>query len=423
MSIKFADWTKSREVASLGTNYGSEKLPFQNWRHFKEAFAPELVEQAIVTSVIPVKKCIDPFGGSGTTALACQFLGVHPVTAEVNPFLADLIEAKLVTYNSDELAKDLCKINSKAYSTPMFDIDEFFASMPSTFLEPGTNKKWIFDRAVASHIATLLQKINTLENVNHRRLFRVLLGGILVEVSNVAVNGKGRRYRQNWENRRCDPQQVDSLFRATARRAMADIYHFRRRAFLDYDLIRGDCRCALTDQTKYDLAVFSPPYPNSFDYTDVYNLELWMLGYLTNREDDCRLRRSTLCSHVQISRDYLPSPVGSITLEHVAKKLDGVVSDLWHRRLPAMVSGYFADMMNVMSGVYEKLNSGGTIWLVVGDSRYAHIHVNTAKILSELIQTRKWTIDKVEPFRSMRVSPQQGGRQELAETLIVVSKN
>jgi len=90
----------------MGTNAGSVELPFQNWRRFKEAFAPELIAQAVRHSSVRVRSCLDPFGGSGTTALACQFLNVHPVTIEVNPFLADLIEAKLSKYSCDALARD-----------------------------------------------------------------------------------------------------------------------------------------------------------------------------------------------------------------------------------------------------------------------------------------------------------------------------
>lgn len=43
MQIAFDQWTKGRKINTLGTNAGAEKLPFQTWRHFKEAFAPELV--------------------------------------------------------------------------------------------------------------------------------------------------------------------------------------------------------------------------------------------------------------------------------------------------------------------------------------------------------------------------------------------
>ena len=74
----FHHWINGREVVSLGTNAGAPALPFQGWRNIKEAFAPELIARALAESPVPVQRCIDPFGGSGTTGLACQFLGVHP---------------------------------------------------------------------------------------------------------------------------------------------------------------------------------------------------------------------------------------------------------------------------------------------------------------------------------------------------------
>ena len=92
------DWLKGRDPSLLSTNTGSKLVAFQGWRNFKEAFAPELVGQAFeeTTAALgrPVRRSIDPFGGSGTTALSSQFLGVDPTTIEVNPYLADLIEAK-----------------------------------------------------------------------------------------------------------------------------------------------------------------------------------------------------------------------------------------------------------------------------------------------------------------------------------------
>jgi hypothetical protein len=54
----FDDWTRQRSVRSLSTNAGAVELPFQSWRHFKEAFAPELVARA-VTGHLPINRCID----------------------------------------------------------------------------------------------------------------------------------------------------------------------------------------------------------------------------------------------------------------------------------------------------------------------------------------------------------------------------
>src|ERR1700722_17115666 len=96
----FKAWTGQRPLKSVGTNSGSPALAFQRWRSFKEAFAPEIVERAIAETPGRVRHVVDPFGGSGTTAIAAQFLGVKPTTIEVNPYLADLIEAKLVAYDA-----------------------------------------------------------------------------------------------------------------------------------------------------------------------------------------------------------------------------------------------------------------------------------------------------------------------------------
>src|SRR5690349_19268732 len=78
--VRFSDWTKHRPVETQGSNQGSTTLAFQSWRRFKETCAPELVARAVEETAGRVAHVADPFGGSGTTALAAQFLGVHSTT-------------------------------------------------------------------------------------------------------------------------------------------------------------------------------------------------------------------------------------------------------------------------------------------------------------------------------------------------------
>jgi hypothetical protein len=128
-AVSFNAWVAGRRIESIGTNAGAHVLPFQAWRHFKEAFAPELIQRAISESPIPVRNCLDPFGGSGTTALACQFLGVRPTSIEVNPFLADLIEAKLAQYDIRTLAVDFSGL-VRAANKRRINPSKFFAAAP-----------------------------------------------------------------------------------------------------------------------------------------------------------------------------------------------------------------------------------------------------------------------------------------------------
>ena len=115
-----------------------------------------------------------------------------------------------------------------------------------------------------------------------------------------------------------------------------------------------------------DLAVFSPPYPNSFDYTDVYNIELWALGYLKSSKDNRDLREKTLRSHVQIFRDLSSHIDGSVTLVETLNELELIRTDLWNRHIPDMVAAYFQDMTDILSNIKEGLTQRGRIYTVVG---------------------------------------------------------
>ncbi len=399
---------------------GSRPLAFQSWHRFKEAFSPEFVRHAITESEADARYCLDPFGGSGTTALAAQLLGISSTTVEVNPFLVDVIKAKLASYDTDAVVRDFAAVLRQARKGAV-DPADYFSSAPATFIQPGVGGRWLFSREVAAQIAGLLTAIDTLQSESHRRLFRILVGGMLVDVSNVVVSGKGRRYRQEWASREATAFTVGSLFSDRVSVALADSHRFSPRPPVTTRVFHGDARI-LRVRREHDIAIFSPPYPNSFDYTDVYNVELWMLGYLTTADDNRQLRTSTLTSHVQLSREYVPAPEGSCKLDQTMRSLTRRRSDLWSPRIPDMVGAYFADLLAVLRRVRRALRTGATCWLVVGDSQYGGVKVPTARILKELAGSDGWRVDKTLPFRSMRSSPQHGGRVELPETLLQLSK-
>lgn len=420
--VSMAEWLAGREPPHLSTNSGAPLVAFQTWRNFKEAFAPELIGQAFEeTSEAlgrPIRRSADPFGGSGTTALASQFLGVCPTTVEVNPYLADLIEAKLSSYDVDALLADYLKVTRS-----FCDVEkEHFPGAPVTFVEPGKDDRYLFNKDVAGRLAGLRLAIMALENETHRRLLRVLLCSIAIELSNVVVSGKGRRYRSGWEKRRSSADEALNLFDAAFAKAAYDIRRYRSRSCLMFELLRGDARELTPSSGEFDVAVFSPPYPNSFDYTDVYNVELWVGGYLEGRESNLALRNSTLRSHVQIKRSYATAALKSATLDRVTDELESVRQSLWNVMIPDMVRAYFDDMNTIMSKLATALVPGGRAYMVVGDSRYQGVQVPVADVLIELGAELGFEKVAEEPFRSMRASPQQGGKAELLETLVTLRR-
>ncbi|KGW38672.1 SAM-dependent methyltransferase [Burkholderia pseudomallei] len=416
----FVEWTAGRTTDSPSTNAGSDALPFQRWHRFKEAFSPELIAEAVRSSPVPVRRLADPFGGSGTSALAAQFLGVEPVTIEVNPFLADLIAAKLCSYRVPSLLTALSRVTRKATLSRRRCAD-LIRRLPATFVEPGVKDRWLFDLPVAIEILRLRMAIEDESNPAIARLFRVLLGGLIVGFSNAVVSGKGRRYRENWQERRVDPKCVIPTFANAVAAAIVEITACGSRAVRTATVLHGDSRELFAGIQPVDQIVCSPPYPNSFDYTDVYNMELWMLGYLASSEGNASLRRSTLSSHVQISRDFEKAP-STPTLDRTLRALNRVADELWDSRIPAMVGAYFSDLRKLLQASAQLLPQNGQAWFVVGDSQYAKVHVQVAKILTELAPAVGLRVERIAPFRSMRVSPQQSGRHMLSEDLVVFSR-
>ena len=420
--VRFGDWTGHRIVPAVGTNAGHAPLPFQRWRRFKEAFAPEIVQRAVSETGGPIKHIADPFGGSGTTALAAQFLGIRPTTIEVNPFLADLIEAKIAPLDVDAAVSAFGRVVEEV-ALDAEDEQPRFAGAPPTFVEPGRDGRYVFSRAVASRILAYRKAIERLPDEHSRRLFRVVLASAAVPASNVVVSGKGRRYRRGWWKRESDPALVDTLFRRGVAEALHDLRRFASRRCIEYAVLRGDARILAASIGAHDLAVFSPPYPNSFDYTDVYNVELWSMGYLSDGQSNRRLREATLRSHVQLLRGFDSGTVGGATLRTTVEGLREVRGELWNRHIPEMIGAYAADLAVVLERLGRGLRVGGRAYVVVGDSRYAGVHVPVGPILAEVAEPVGYRVLAMEPSRSMRASPQQGGRHELGETLVVLERN
>jgi hypothetical protein len=121
-----------------------------------------------------------------------------------------------------------------------------------------------------------------------------------------------------------------------------------------------------------DLIVTSPPYPNNIDYTEVYKLELWLLGFISSSSEFLSQRRDTLRSHptaASLSPDSLflemleLEPLRSI-LKPLLTRME-YSKDVMRKRL---LLGYCADLFEAMQQHFITLRGGGYEVLVVGNS-------------------------------------------------------
>ncbi len=407
----------SSALAPNTTNQDAKATAFQRWFRFKEAFSPAFVTAAINSLGYRPSHVVDPFGGSGTTAITSQLLSLDATTVEVNPFLADIIKAKVSPLKAEQLRSAAADFQWRL--TTVRRSAARLKHLPPTFIECESKSRWIFPLSVAQRVSQYLTCIDAIEDENVQRFFRVVLGSVLIDCSNVYVNGKGRRYRGAWQQSEATPEKLDELFGMQFNTAFEDVLRFERRPRSNINVIHGDARTALAGvETPADLIVFSPPYPNSFDYTDIYNVELWVLGYLNDSKDNTRLRNETLRSHVQVLRAYeMPIHKSNLLVSTLAC-LETQRTRLWAATIPAMVGSYFRDIEMVLTQSHRLLTERGKVIMVVGDSRYADVKIDVAGIIAELARAIGYSKVITREVRQMRSSAQQGGRYQLAESII-----
>ena len=416
-----AQWLGSyREDVPTSSNQGVGAMPFQRWFRFKEAFSPKFVADTITDLPGKIEMCLDPFGGSGTSALTCRMLGLSSQTIEVNPFLADLIEAKVTPLSAAQLASDYDRIIRNLIVT---DADHHVAiGMPKTFVQSDGAERYVFEADVFAHARAINRAIEKLPS-EKRRLLRVLLGSTLVPNSNVIINGKGRRYRRNWRERQRTPDDLLNSLDSAVDAAVDDLVRYSVTPSDDtHAVLCGDARQMLKKVSRADVAILSPPYPNSFDYTDVYNVELWMLGYLTSLEDNKALRRRTLRSHVQIKWDEDVKKRRSDAVMDTVRQLQSIRGDLWNRNIPEMVAYYFDDLHSIFGEFKRILGIGQYAVVAIGDSKYGGKLIDVATLLAAEVKPLGFELRNGRAIRSMRASSQHGGDFSLREHCLVFER-
>ncbi|MFT4301397.1 MAG: hypothetical protein QM579_06555 [Desulfovibrio sp.] len=419
----YSKWLLGWSTDAPTTYQNCGELAFQRWFKFKEAFSPVLVSAIIDMFPTPPKHILDCFAGSGTTGIVSQFLQIPSTLVEVNPFIADIIATKVENYTDVEFHVEY-KFFEKSYMTTDVNLSELKKRLPPTFVEPGVNGRWLFNQNVALELEKIRLAIETIKSRKVARFFKIALASCLINISNASIDGKGRRYRKNWETRIFSSEEVFESFSHALRDMVRDVCCHDTLHKTPCTVMNCDAREAIaTIQSPIDLAIFSPPYPNSFDYTDIYNIELWFLGYFSCAKDSPKLRLKTLRSHVQVKWEAPKLDIKGGCLEATVSALEKQRPYLWNKNIPEMVAAYFEDLSVIFKHIKEKLTANGKIAIVIGDSSYGGICIDTATILEEIACTLDLKLELRKSERVMRSSIQnRNSKHPLNEWLLIFRK-
>lgn len=404
----------------------NKKEPFHRWYSFVEGYSREFIQSIIKEMNRENIVCLEPFSGSGTTALELQNLEIPCYAFEVNPLMYLIARVKLEKdydikqfdywYNYIKLQRGQQRVNLKTNFKTLYQ---------------GKGKtKWNYNTEVGIAVEKLRQVISSIPEEIYKEVFEVALASILLDVSNLYRKGKCLSYKKNWKERQLVEEDVFSKFDGKVIDEIRnDIKNISTRTKISNKdrLYNLDARIGISNEIEdnsIDLVITSPPYLNSRDYTDTYMLELKTLGFTKTSQEIKNLREKTLRSHVQIKWNDTSNVQNSL-LNNTLAELEDASNEVekWNDSIIDMVRLYFVDMQNIFRVLYDKMKYHGRIYFNVSNSAYFNVLINTLEICASIAEQEGFSVIEIRDARKLKTSPQQQEKVgKLLEGVIVLEK-
>ena len=398
---------KYKRLVNFDTN---QNYPRHSWFDIKEGYSTDLVKNVLLD--LKIKKqdgyIMDPFSGSGTSVLASSILGYQSIGIEVNPFLYFLSKIKCVNYSN--------KFNLLLNNFKKLDIKkQTLSEVPKLSIS-----KKLFKNQL-NEILRIKSWIKQIKDKNCKELFFCAYLCSLDKASFAKKDGNGLKYPKNKVPLKFKDVFVNNLekFIEDTKKVRIDkkpvIFQGNNLQILNQRNFENKYR------NKISLCVFSPPYANCFDYTEVYKTELWFGDFVKEYKDLRNLRNKTLSSH--LNKTFADVKI----LKEIIPYIDKIkVKKLWSKKIINMLINYFYEMDILLSKLNTLIRKNGKCVIVVGNSSYGNVAIPTDEILKNLGRKNGFKNNYIIQARKLGTSSQQFKKIDnlnmLRESLVVLSK-
>jgi hypothetical protein len=397
----------------------SLKCARHRWFPYKEGFSPTFVRSFLnefQTSKSDV--VLDPFSGVGTTSLVASTIGHRTVGFDVSPMADFIARTKCITLTEQELLA----------------LDEYirFVTNATGHAAHGVPNNDTVISYFAPEFLEALMQVKALANLADNQKIRALarLAFLtLVETFSThrkAGNGVKRKTKFAYGLANNTPfAEVRNCFVKKLQDMRQDLDEVQIGIAPDFRL--GSCldESAFSNIDSIGAVLTSPPYANCFDYSKIYQRELWLGDFFESTADLKHFRQGSVRSHVHASwaerhTEFSSDIVENLICEHLKNQ------ELWSKKIPNMLSGYFKDVGALLSNIQPRMKSGASFGLVVGNSVYGGIPVATDLLIGQLALDAGFKLERIDVYRSVIPSSQQFNIMEdkrwARESMVVIQK-
>lgn len=396
---------------------GNKSVPILRLYRFKEAFAFDFVREFLRRFNLTSKDYVfDPFAGMGTTLFASMLKEIPSIGIDKLP-VATFISQTLPLFlflNNGELKSTFQKLKQDAEHLEPTKVAMDVVIMKKAFSEENllSLRRW-------------KAAIDTLPNPLHD-VFLLLFLSILESCSFTSKDGQFLRIKKN--KKVLTPGQALS---SKVEEAEHDLVRMRQLFGVEStegiclpQVYLGDARdlSSIPFERSPTAIITSPPYPNRYDYSRSYCLEL-CFHFVKNFDELKQIRFSLLRSHIESKiekNEKPPHPSIAEVVESLERK------NLNNPRIPYMLTTYFIDMKKCIEQWAKVLDKNAKVAVVVDNVRFEGEIIPTDLILSEIAEEIGFNVRDVIISRYKGNSSQQMkkyGKMPVRESIVVWELN
>lgn len=342
-----------------------------SWLRLTPAYSIHLVRE-YAQQAQPGARIVDPFSGSGTTALVCAQLGHDGYGLDINPFLVWFATAKTRNYDARELA-DTARALPEICRTARALLNEGGLWEPPIF----NIERWWNSRALQALKATLQAiRLSSLTQAG-QDLVKIAFCRTMISSSSAAFNHQSMSFKSSHQIAG-EPERVVDMFLANAEAILESAAAALPGTATLFEL--DSRRMNENPAGTFDMLLTSPPYVNRMSYVRELRPYMYWMGYLTGSagagELDWRAIGGTWGSATSNLNAWEPPAAGTPIDGNISSVCRSIARDGKKNGglLSTYVVKYFHDMWEHFQAAHRALNPGGTAVYIVGNSTfYGHV--------------------------------------------------
>ena len=369
------------------------------WLRLTPAYSVKVVSEILAESSSK-QSVLDPFCGTGTTALSAITRGKHAVSVGVNSFLVWLASVKCKHYSNQSITKAhaLARLilQSIQYdkvqpipAPPIFDIDRWWNSNELLFL-----------RTIKSAIDSFCPVESP-----EKDLLYITFCRILIKLSNAAFNHQSMSFKDKSTHQLTilnQSPEFNSLFEKEFNFVLSSA---QTNPLATASIILGDSRnLEKCTQNSFDLLITSPPYPNRMSYIRELRPYMYWLGYLKEAKEAGEIDWGTIGGTWGIATSRLmqwQAAHNHYLVDELVKFLSALTQSNEKNAilLANYVSKYFADIWNHLSSVRNILSKNAKVNYIIGNSSFYGIVLPVEIIYKRMLESLGFDQVKITPIR------------------------